>query len=137
MDILNASKPAKILYFIEGAAPTAEDFEAAQAIGGNVVFRNALAVPNEPHSLEICDGVAGVVPPIYAEAFPDADEAVAQRAEELKALSSKTGDEPAPKPKGKGASKSAAKPAATGEAEDDKAPGATGTKPAWNPNPTK
>lgn len=110
-------KPAKILYFIEGVAPRPEDFEAASQMAATVVFRNARAVPPEQHSLEICDGVAGKVPEIYAAAYPNANEAIKKKADELKALSGKVGDSPAPK---------AAKAPAAAKA----APA-----PAWNPNP--
>jgi hypothetical protein len=92
-------KPAKILYFIEGVAPSPEDYEAASQLQATVVFRNALFVPTEPHSLEMCDGVAGEVPDIYAEAYPTAEDAIEKKAEELKALTSKVGDETAPKKK--------------------------------------
>ena len=90
-------KPAKILFFITGAVPSAEEFETAQALNADVKFRNALAVSNEPQSLEVCDGVAGDVPQIYAEAFPDADKAIKLNEAERKALAKKVGDEPAPK----------------------------------------
>lgn len=118
-------KPAKILYFVDGPAPTPEDFAAAADLSATVNFRNAQAVPSEPHALEICDGVAGKVPAIYAERFPDAETAIATKTAELKALTSKVGDSPAPKPKGKPAAPVApvapAQPAPQG----------------WNPNPIK
>ena len=109
-------KPAKILYFVDGPAPTPEDYAAASELNANVMFRNARAVPSEAHSLEICDGVAGAVPPIYAEKYPDAADAIKKKAAELKELTSKVGDSPAPKAKG----------------------GKTGQNaPSWNPNPAQ
>lgn len=98
---MNSMKPVRILFFIAGVVPTAEEQQAAAELNGaQVVFRNASAVPAEKHSLEICDGVAGEVPDLYAEAFPDAAEAIKKRKEELKALASKVGDSAAPKAKG-------------------------------------
>ena len=116
-------KPAKILFFVDGVAPSNEDFEAASKLTAQVVFRNARAVPAEG-ALEECDGVAGEVPPSYAE-LPTAEEAIAAHAEKLAALSKKVGDAPAPK-----APAQPAKPASTP---------ATGPKPAakpvaWQPN---
>lgn len=90
-------KQAKILYFVSGPAPTAEQLAEANEMSATVVFRNALAVPAEQHSLEICDGVAGDVPQLYAEEFPTAEDAINAKAAELKSLSDKVGDEPAPK----------------------------------------
>lgn len=67
-------KLAKILYFVNGPAPTAEDFTIAYDIRANVVFRNATAV-SDCESLEICHGVAGNVPEIYKH-LPTAEEAI-------------------------------------------------------------
>lgn len=135
-------KPAKILYFVDGPAPTAEDFAAAAELKATVVFRNARAVPSEAHSLEICDGVAGKVPTIYAEKYPTADEAISAKAAELKALTSKVGDSPAPKASGKGGNKPATAPqgGAQGQtpasgAQTGQQPAAGGAAPSWNPNP--
>lgn len=58
----------KILYFVNGPAPKAEDVIKASKIAAKVVFRNALAV-TEDSSLEECDGVIGDVPEVYAKAF--------------------------------------------------------------------
>lgn len=129
-------KPAKILFFVDGPAPSPEDYAAAAEMSATVNFRNARAVPSEPHALEICDGVAGAVPPLYAERFPTAEEAIAKKADELKALSSKVGDTPAPKKataaKTDAKSQQAANPAQT------PAPGQQGAAPAaWNPNPAQ
>lgn len=90
-------KLARILYFVEGPAPTARQLDEAFSMNATVVFRNALAVPAEAHSLELCDGVAGVVPQLYADTFPTAEVAIAAKVGELKALSDKVGDEAAPK----------------------------------------
>lgn len=127
-------KPAKILFFVDGNAPTPEDYAAAAELNAQVMFRNARAVPSEPHSLEICDGVAGKVPKLYADAYPEADEAIKKKAAELKALTSKVGDAPAPK----ASDKAADKPAAATQGQ--KAPAAApqgGSAPAWNPNPAQ
>ena len=95
-------KPAKILYFVDGVSPTPEDFEAASKMQAQVVFRNTRAVPPEG-ALEECDGVAGKVPPTYAEAYPEADEAIKAHAAKLAKLAKKVGDSPAPKAPAKGA----------------------------------
>jgi len=125
-------KLAKILFFVEGPAPTAEQLAEALEMTANVMFRNALAVPAEQHSLEICDGVAGIVPPLYAEAFPTAEAAIAAKTGELKALSEKVGDEAAPK-------LTKSQVAAAKKASDDAARNTAGQQPngqqsapAWN-----
>lgn len=88
-------KPARILFFIVGAMPTADDYEAAEAIGANVSFRNASAVPPDG-ALEECDGVAGAVPARYAEAFKPAAEAVEAFKAAAAAKRKASGDVPAP-----------------------------------------
>ena len=112
-------KPAKILFFVEGCSPSVEDFEAAAKITAQVVFRNATVVPPEG-ALEECDGVAGKVPPTYAEAYPEADEAIKAHAAKLAKLAKKVGDSPAPK--------APAKPA------NAPATAAKAQAPAWTPN---
>lgn len=114
-------KALKILFFVNGPAPTAEQIVEAEALPTNVSFRNALAVPAENHALEECDGVAGEVPAIYAARFPDAQSAIEARAAKIAALSAKVGDEKAP-----------VKPAAAPSKPkaDDKAP--TPPAPGWN-----
>jgi len=97
-------KPAVILYFVEGPAPKADDFLKAASLNATVKFRNALAVDPDHGGIEPCDGVAGAVPPVYAKAFPSAEDAIAKKASELKALAAKVGDAPVPK-KGKGKDK--------------------------------
>lgn len=104
-------KKTVILYFIAGMLPTDKDrAEAAKLEGSNalVKFRNASAVPSEPHALEVCDGVAGAVPKIYAEKFPSSDKAVKAKEAEFKALQEKVADKPAPKAPEKKESKPAA-----------------------------
>jgi len=125
-------KQARILYFVNGPAPTPEDFAAADAIAGNVVFRNAQAVTDDPQSLEMCDGVAGRVPALYAAAFPDADTAVDKVAVELADLSTKVGDGPAPTA---AQTKAALKRAETAKRNPitPEVPVA-GAAPTWNPN---
>lgn len=123
-------KPVRILFFINGCAPTDEERLQAEKLQANVVFRNARAVPAEAHSLEVCDGVAGKVPTLYAEAFPPAEEAISTRAEELAALTKKVGDSPAPKAQAKPASKPQAQAQAEPQAQAQKPASA----PAWTPN---
>lgn len=86
-------KLAKILYFVKGASPTAEDFANAEEIKGNVVFRNALAV-GHGESVEKCDGVAGEVPPAYSH-LPSAEDAVVIFKNKI--LGKTKGDEAPPK----------------------------------------
>lgn len=123
-------KPAKILFFVDGPAPTPEDYAEASELNGTVVFRNARAVPSEAHSLEICDGVAGKVPPIYAEKYPEAAEAIKKKAAELKELTSKVGDSPAPKAPAKPANA----PATAAKAQAPAQPAKPASAPAWTPN---
>ena len=118
-------KPAKILFFVDGVAPTPEDYEAASKLTAQVVFRNARAVPAEG-ALEECDGVAGHVPAPYAE-LPAAEEAIKAHAAKLAALAKKVGDSPAPKAPAKPANA----PAAAGKAQ---APAKGAAAPAWTPN---
>lgn len=67
----------RILFFIAGATPTDDEFEAAQKYLPNMAFRNAAFVPPDATvgSLEQCDGVAGLVPEIYAKNRATAEEA--------------------------------------------------------------
>lgn len=122
-------KPAKILYFVDGVSPTPEDFEAASKMQAQVVFRNARAVPPEG-ALEECDGVAGEVPPTYAEAYPEADEAVKAHAAKLAKLAKKVGDSPAPKAPAKPANA----PAAATKPQAPAQPAKPAAAPAWTPN---
>ena len=122
-------KPAKILYFVDGVSPTPEDFEAASKMQAQVVFRNARAVPPEG-ALEECDGVAGEVPPTYAESYPTAEEAIEAHAAKLAALAEKVGDAPAPKAPAKPANA----PATAAKAQAPAQPAKPASAPAWTPN---
>ena len=122
-------KPAKILFFVDGVAPTPEDYEAASKLTAQVVFRNARAVPPEG-ALEECDGVAGKVPPTYAEAYPEADEAIKAHAAKLAKLAKKVGDSPAPKAPAKPANA----PAAATKPQAPAQPAKPAAAPAWTPN---
>lgn len=66
-----------ILFFINGAHPTADDLEEAESYGPNVRFRNAhhVAADMNPGAIESCDGVAGTVPKAYQK-FPSAEDAI-------------------------------------------------------------
>lgn len=94
--MIKSLKPAVILFFVDGNAPSPEDYLKAQELGGDVRFRNARAVDPDDTSLEICDGVTGAVPSNYANAYPTAEKAVSAKKSELQKLSSKVGDEAAP-----------------------------------------
>lgn len=122
-------KPAKILFFVDGVAPTPEDYEAASKLTAQVVFRNARAVPPEG-ALEECDGVAGHVPAPYAE-LPAAEEAIKAHAAKLAALAKKVGDAPAP---AKPANAPAAATAAAGKGQAPAQAQKPATAPAWTPN---
>jgi hypothetical protein len=125
-------KPAKILYFVDGVSPTPEDFEAASKLTAQVVFRNAQAVPAEG-ALEECDGVAGAIPPTYAE-LPTAEDAIKTVSEKLAALAKLVGDSPAPKAPAKPANAPAAAPAAVGKGQAPAQAGKPAAAPAWTPN---
>ena len=58
----------KILFFVNGFAPTGADMKAASKIDGRVLFRN-VELFDENAPLEPCDGVAGAAPTVYVEAF--------------------------------------------------------------------
>ena len=134
-----------ILFFIKGPFSSKKEDEVKAEIvkaGAKVVFRNALAVPSEPHALEICDGVCGAVPEIYKEKFPKAEDAIKEYKEAVKNLSAKVGDVPAPKSNPnsvkaleaaivRNEKNSPTLPGATSAAT----PNAPGRPPAWNPNP--
>jgi hypothetical protein len=134
-------KLPKILFFVKGPFPSDEDkaFAKASEKQALTVFRNALAVPTENHSLEICDGVAGAVPAIYAKKFPKAEKAIAAYKETLKNISEKVGDVPAPNRITKTESEKALEASILRNAKNpdlkSSVPPATGKPPAWNPNP--
>ena len=121
-------KPAKILFFVDGVAPTPEDYEAASKLTAQVVFRNARAVPSEG-TLEECDGVAGCIPGPYGE-LPTAEEAIEAHAAKLAALAKKVGDAPAPKAPAKPANA----PATAAKAQAPAQPAKPASAPAWTPN---
>lgn len=58
-------KSERVIYFIQGSIPSAEEAALAAQLGNNVVFRNAqFATESCP---EDCDAVAGtVIPAAYA-----------------------------------------------------------------------
>ena len=56
-------KQRKILFFINGSSPSDDELNAANELGGNVCFRNALA--DDGRYVESCDAVAGNVPRQY------------------------------------------------------------------------
>lgn len=58
----------KILFFVNGFAPTGEDMKEAAKIDGQVLFRN-VELFDETAPIESCDGVAGAAPSIYVEKF--------------------------------------------------------------------
>jgi hypothetical protein len=79
-----ALKTFNTLFFILGPVPTEEDRAAADALAGNVAFRNASLVP-EGSAPEKADFVAGAIPEIYKD-FPKAKKvAVTKSKEELAA----------------------------------------------------
>ena len=121
-------KPAKILFFVDGVAPTPEDYEAASKLTAQVVFRNARAVPSEG-TLEECDGVAGCIPGPYGE-LPTAEEAIEAHAAKLAALAEKVGDSPAPKAPAKPTNA----PATAAKAQAPAQPAKPASAPAWTPN---
>lgn len=62
----------RVLYFVDGMVPSAEDREAIKQYGPKAAFRNAQMVSNVPTSpLEECDFVAGpAIPARYANTYP-------------------------------------------------------------------
>lgn len=65
----NAAKPLKVLYFVNGSAPSSAQRLDAETYGYGTVFRNAQHVPITG-ALETCDAVAGDVPARYQKQFP-------------------------------------------------------------------
>ena len=107
-------KPVRILYFIENEMPTAEQQLEAMKLKAHVMFRLAPVVQNTQHALEACDGVTGAVPPIYAAAYPSAEEAIAKREREFQELVARAGEKVGegprePKPQGSNKQPSTAK----------------------------
>lgn len=153
---MNQLKSPKVLFFVDGMSPSPEDIAAAGALNAQVCFRNARHVPADG-ALEECDGVAGCVPPRYADKFPTAEQAIEKRAEMLAKMAA--GDSPAPAaPKPQSEPKQAAKgdagqtaapatapdapqgaqgdaqgAAGAGDAADAQAPGGKPAAAAWGP----
>lgn len=122
---------ARILFFIAGPVPTAEEYEAAARINGNVSFRNA-SVIGPGDRTEECDGVAGTVPDVYKK-FPSADEATAAKVKAREIALKATGDKLAPSV---GSSKPAAgtqPPVSAPEGSGEGQPPVDSQKPASTP----
>jgi hypothetical protein len=116
-----------ILFFIATAVPTEEEQAEAMQFGPNVRFRNA-EFGDHAGALEECDGVAGVVPARYAEAYPEASKAIEaymdanserlskarQNAQAAAQARETVVDAPAAQPTGKAKSAPAPQPAAAG-----------------------
>lgn len=113
-------KSPKILYFVNGAAPSVADQIAVIDLGVSVLYRNArfVAADEKP---EPCDGVAGHVPSAYKN-LPGAEEVVEAYKAELQAQRERLGETAAPAPKAKGKDKT---PKPEGDNKSD--------NPAWNP----
>ena len=60
-------KQPRILYFIGGPVPTAEERKDARRYGANTAFRNAALIGSSETGIEKCDGVAGKIPAAYAK----------------------------------------------------------------------
>ncbi len=68
----NAKHLPKILFFVADSVPSPDEYKAAEALNGNVVFRNVNFVP-ETGALEECDSVAGIVPKSYSHLACEAE----------------------------------------------------------------
>ena len=85
-------KLPKILFFIADCNPSDKEREEANAIeNAHVCFRNASVVSDEPHAIEQCDGVTGLVPKQY-ENCKSFDVAIKKVEEKKKELEKKVGD---------------------------------------------
>ena len=133
----------KVLYFINGVAPTSDDEAAIAEYGqGHVVcLRNATKIGND-EGLEPFDIVAGHVPPRYAEAAAEKGDEALQPVPVVPASSVPEGSPVAP-PAGDnggdgGSASSGAENGAGGASEAAPAakPKAPAAKPgaAWKPN---
>jgi len=65
-------KKQRVLYFVNGYAPTKEEFDAAMALPFQVCFRNAQMVSAD-HTVEPADAVGGAIPRAYKD-MPTIDE---------------------------------------------------------------
>lgn len=124
-------KYPRILFFVASVMPTDEDFANAEKLGPNVAFRNASMIPEEG-ALELCDGVAGLVPARYAETYPTAEDAIGEYEAEREARAAKLDG-------GKDEEKPATKPTPGPTAAKPATAPATAPKPAakpvaWQPN---
>lgn len=66
----------KIIYFVDGFAPSEDEKLEAESFGIKTVFRNAHYIYDDA---EKCDGVAGAVIPDAYKDYPTADELVDAR----------------------------------------------------------
>jgi uncharacterized protein YciI len=64
------AKKKKILFFINGPHPTAEQLEQGKSVGA--AFRNTRFI-QEGESLEQAEAFAGEVPEVYKKAFPNVE----------------------------------------------------------------
>jgi len=117
------------LFFIASAIATDAESDEAMELGPNVAFRNATLVSTEG-ALEVCDGVAGIVPQRYADARPTAREAIeAWQVGEMERRSRRAaGLPPVPEPEEAAADAGKATPAAS-------KPGPKGSAPVKDPTP--
>ena len=69
-------KKPKVLWFVNGYAPTKDEHDAAMRLPFQVCFRNANAVGTD-HTPEQADAVGGAVPKAYSK-FASIDELVKQ-----------------------------------------------------------
>ncbi len=106
-------KYPRILFFIASAIATDAESDEAMELGPNVAFRNSTLVLKEG-ALEVCDGVAGLVPERYAAARPTAREAIEEwmRAESERRSRRAAGLPPAPEAEAAAPQAATAPPAA-------------------------
>lgn len=116
-------KQPKILYFVNGSAPSAADQLAVIELGVSVFYRNARFVGADEKP-EPCDGVAGHVPAAYAD-IPSAEDAMTAYKAALEEQRERLGETAAPVPT-KGGKK------ATKDEKKPDGPEGSGN-PAWNP----
>lgn len=65
---LSTKGKARVLYFVRGSVPSAEQLAEAEKLGPGVAFRNATMV-RDTDPLEHADIVAGDVPDVYRKAY--------------------------------------------------------------------
>jgi hypothetical protein len=76
----SAHKDPRILFFLAGAVPTADEMEEIWELGNNVAHRNG-SIHSGGSAPEQCDGVAGCVPKEYRK-FPDGAKALREARDE-------------------------------------------------------